>query len=156
MQFINKHAPFMMGVYCMVHQINLMSKFSLNLRWWDMWRIFLQCRLFISTFTLITPFSSKSSQLVWNPKVVRSLEMSRPTKIYASWGGHLVHFKNDMWHNIGSMKFFWHKIYKRIMKSSLKVDNPMTSKIDRYKIWAILFCRNNIRAKNKDPRMYVY
>lgn len=33
MQLVNKHAPFMMGVYCMVHHTNLMSKLSLNLRW---------------------------------------------------------------------------------------------------------------------------
>ena len=30
------------------------------------------------------------------------------------------------------------------MKGPLKVDNPITSKIDRYKIWAIPFCKNNI------------
>ena len=41
------------------------------------------------------------------------------------------------------------------MKGPLKVDNPITSKIDGYKIWAIPFCKNNITAKYKDSRMYV-
>ena len=41
------------------------------------------------------------------------------------------------------------------MKGLLKVDNPITNKMDRYKIWAIHFCKNNIRAEDKDPRMYV-
>jgi hypothetical protein len=41
------------------------------------------------------------------------------------------------------------------MKGPLKVDNPITSRIDRFKIWAIFFCKNNIRVENKDPRMYV-
>ena len=42
------------------------------------------------------------------------------------------------------------------MKGALKVDNPITSKIDRYKIWAIIFCKYYIRAENKNPRMFVY
>ena len=29
-------------------------------------------------------------------------------------GGHLVHFKNNTWHNIWRIKFVCHKIYKRI------------------------------------------
>jgi hypothetical protein len=41
------------------------------------------------------------------------------------------------------------------MKSASKVGNPMTSKIDRYNIWAIPFCKNYLRAENKDPRMFV-
>ena len=41
------------------------------------------------------------------------------------------------------------------MKGSSKVDNPITSKIDKNKIWVIPFCKNNIRAEYKDPRMYV-
>ena len=41
------------------------------------------------------------------------------------------------------------------MKGPLKINNPITSKIDRYKIWAIHFCQNNIGSQNKDPRMYV-
>ena len=42
----------------------------------------------------------------------------------------------------------------QVMKGPLIVDNPITSKIDRYKIWTF-FCKNNIGARNKDPRMYV-
>ena len=42
------------------------------------------------------------------------------------------------------------------MNGPLKVDNPNTNKIDMYKLWAILFCKNEIRAENKDLRMYVY
>jgi hypothetical protein len=41
------------------------------------------------------------------------------------------------------------------MYGPLKVDNPTTRKIDRYKIWAIPFCKNNIGVENKDHRMYV-
>ena len=41
------------------------------------------------------------------------------------------------------------------MKGPLKVDTPITSKIDRYKIRAIPFSKNNIGAENKEPRMYV-
>ena len=40
------------------------------------------------------------------------------------------------------------------MKGPLKIDNPITSNIDRYKLRAIFFSKNNIGAKNKDPRMY--
>jgi hypothetical protein len=29
-------------------------------------------------------------------------------------GGHLVHFKNNVWHNIGRIKFFQHRISKKI------------------------------------------
>lgn len=42
----------------------------------------------------------------------------------------------------------------QIMKSPLKVDNPITSKVDRYKMWAIPFCKNKIGVGNKDPRMH--
>ena len=41
------------------------------------------------------------------------------------------------------------------MKGALKVDNLIISKIDRYEIWVIPFCKNNMRVENKDPRMYV-
>ena len=41
------------------------------------------------------------------------------------------------------------------MKSPLKVDNPITSKVDRDKLWANLFGKYNIGVENKDPRMYV-
>lgn len=41
------------------------------------------------------------------------------------------------------------------MKGSLKINTPITSKFDRFKMWDILFCKNNIRVKNKDPRVYV-
>ena len=41
------------------------------------------------------------------------------------------------------------------MKGPWKVNNLITSKIGKYKIWAILFCKNNKRVVNKDPRMYV-
>ena len=39
------------------------------------------------------------------------------------------------------------------MKGSLKVDGLITSKVDRFQMWAIPFCKNNIRAENKDPKM---
>ena len=41
------------------------------------------------------------------------------------------------------------------MKGPLKVDNPITSKIYRYKIWSFLFCKNNLGVESKDHRMYV-
>ena len=41
------------------------------------------------------------------------------------------------------------------MKGPLKLNNSITSKVYRFEIWIIPFCKNNIRAKNKDPRMYV-
>ena len=41
------------------------------------------------------------------------------------------------------------------MKGPSKVDNPITTNVDRFKMWAIPFCKNNIGAENKDPRMYV-
>ena len=56
--------------------------------------------------------------------------------------GHLVHFTNNVWHNIGRIKFVCNKKFKglpKIMKGPLKVDNPITSKVDRYKMWAITF-----------------
>jgi hypothetical protein len=31
-------------------------------------------------------------------------------------GGHLVHFINNMRHNIGRITFIWHKIYKKKSK----------------------------------------
>jgi hypothetical protein len=43
----------------------------------------------------------------------------------------------------------------QIIKGPLKVDNPITSKIDKHKIWAIPFCEKYIGAANKDPRMYI-
>ena len=43
----------------------------------------------------------------------------------------------------------------QITKGPSKVDNPITNRIYRYKIWGILFCKNNVGAENKDPRMYV-
>ena len=36
------------------------------------------------------------------------------------------------------------------MNDPIKVDNPITSKIDRYKTWSIPFCKNNIEVENKD------
>ena len=41
------------------------------------------------------------------------------------------------------------------MKGPFNVDNPITSMVNRFKMWAIIFCKNNIRAENKDPRLYV-
>ena len=41
------------------------------------------------------------------------------------------------------------------MKGPLKVYNSITSKIDRYKTWAIPFSKNNIGVEIKDPRIYV-
>ena len=41
------------------------------------------------------------------------------------------------------------------MKGPLKVDIPISSMIERYQLWAIPFCKNNIGAENKDPRIYV-
>ena len=42
------------------------------------------------------------------------------------WVVHLVHFKNNARHNIGRIEV-------------TKLDNPIKSKVDRYKIWAIAF-----------------
>jgi hypothetical protein len=52
-----------------------------------------------------------------------------------------VYFKNDMWHNIGRTKLFDIIFIKefQIMKGPLKVDILITSKIDRYRLRAILF-----------------
>lgn len=41
------------------------------------------------------------------------------------------------------------------MKGPLKVKTPITSKSNRFKMWEIFFCENNIRTENKDPWMYV-
>ena len=41
------------------------------------------------------------------------------------------------------------------MKGPLKVDNPITSNVGGFKMWVILFYKNNIWAENKDPKMYV-
>ena len=35
------------------------------------------------------------------------------------------------------------------MKGPLKVDNPITSKIDGFKMWAIHFCKNNMKTKKR-------
>ena len=43
----------------------------------------------------------------------------------------------------------------KIKKCPLKVGNPNTSEVDKYKIWAIPFCKNIIGAQNKDSRMSV-
>ena len=61
-----------------------------------------------------------------------------------------------MWLNIERIRF-WRKIHKefQIMKGALKADNPITSNLDRYKIWANPFCKKNIGARNKNPRRYV-
>ena len=44
----------------------------------------------------------------------------------------------------------------QIIKDPLKIDKPITNKIDRYKIWAIHLCKNNLRAENKDYGKYVW
>ena len=68
-----------------------------------------------------------------------------------------MHFKNDVQHNIGGFNLFDIEFMKefQIIKGPLKVNNLITSKIDKYKIRTILFCRNNIGVENKDPRMCV-
>jgi hypothetical protein len=43
----------------------------------------------------------------------------------------------------------------QITKGPSEVDNLSTSKLDRYKVWAIHFCKINIGVENKDPRIYV-
>ena len=56
-----------------------------------------------------------------------------------------------MWHNISSIKFLCYKIYKIIpnKEGSIKTNNPITNKMDRYKIKVIRFCKNNIGLKIK-------
>jgi hypothetical protein len=40
------------------------------------------------------------------------------------------------------------------MRVPLKVDNPITSKVGKYiKCGPFFFCKSNVGAKNKDPRM---
>ena len=53
---------------------------------------------------------------------------------------HLVHFTNNVRHNIGRIQFTKIKLINKsqIMKGPLKVDNPIISKLDRYKMWAII------------------
>jgi hypothetical protein len=41
------------------------------------------------------------------------------------------------------------------MKGPLNVDNPIMSKLDGHKTWAIIFCNCNIGAEDKDLRRYV-
>lgn len=41
------------------------------------------------------------------------------------------------------------------MKGPSKVDNHITSKVDRFKVCAIFKNYNNIRVENKDPKIYV-
>jgi hypothetical protein len=40
------------------------------------------------------------------------------------------------------------------MKGPLNVDNPILSKLDGHKTWAI-FCKINLGVEDKDPRRYV-
>jgi hypothetical protein len=54
--------------------------------------------------------------------------------------GHLVHFTNDMQHNIGRINSFEMKFIKRLQL--LKVDIPTISKVHGYKMWAINFQYN--------------
>ena len=48
--------------------------------------------------------------------------------------GHLVHFANDVWHNVGRIKFIRNKIIKefQILKGPLKLDNPILCKVNKY------------------------
>jgi hypothetical protein len=41
------------------------------------------------------------------------------------------------------------------MNGPLNVDNPIISKLDGRKTWAIVFCEINIGAEDNDPRRYV-
>jgi hypothetical protein len=41
------------------------------------------------------------------------------------------------------------------MKGPLNVDNPIISKLDGHKTWAIIFCKINIGVEDKDPKRYV-
>jgi hypothetical protein len=40
-----------------------------------------------------------------------------------------------------------------VMKGPLKVNNPITNKVDKFKMWAIYFCKTNVSIENKDPRV---
>ena len=55
--------------------------------------------------------------------------------------GHLVHFRNNVQHNVGRINFTQEKIDKefQVLKGSLKVDNPIISLVDKYKMWATTF-----------------
>ena len=37
------------------------------------------------------------------------------------------------------------------MKGPLQVGNLITSEVNKFKMWAIPFYKNNIRVENKDP-----
>ena len=63
-----------------------------------------------------------------------------------------MHLKNDVRHNIGRIRFVCQDF--QIINGPIKADKSITSKINRYKTWVILFCKNNLRVENKDPRMY--
>ena len=69
---------------------------------------------------------------------------------------HLVHFKNDVRHNIGRIKFVCNKIYKRIPNNEVSIKSRQPHyKVGRFKMWVIPFCKITIGVENKDPRMYV-
>ena len=50
-----------------------------------------------------------------------------------------MQFEDDLRHNIERIESFAIKIVKefQIMKVPVKVDNHVTSRVDRYKMWAI-------------------
>ena len=54
--------------------------------------------------------------------------------------GHLVQFTNNVRHDIRRNEFIGNKI----MKDTLKVDNPIINKVDRYKCGPLLFSRTII------------
>jgi hypothetical protein len=43
-----------------------------------------------------------------------------------------------------------------IIKGSLKLDHPITSKVYNYTMWALLFCRIKIGVEFQDPRVQVW
>ena len=58
-----------------------------------------------------------------------------------------MHFTNDLWHNIeGVLNSLEIKNHKEIPNNegSINVDNFIINKVDKYKMWALLFSRTNI------------
>ena len=66
--------------------------------------------------------------------------------------GHWVHFTNNMWHDTGMIKI---RKEFQTRKGLSKVDNPITSKVDKYKYGPLFFCRSNIGVEFEDTRIYV-
>jgi hypothetical protein len=76
-----------------------------------------------ATLACIRKFAFDLKNLPGIPYVLKAIGRSHTRVV------HLVHFNNDMHHNIGWIEFIWHKIYKRIPNN----EGSSKSKLFHYK-----------------------